>query len=248
MNVLTVGQRLGSGKVAEVFEFGDRVAKLYRSPASKEAAFREAAALALAQSVGLPVPPVRSVQQIGGRWAVIMDRADGPAFAEAGHRDPGRLSAFLAEMVQLHMRVHSQSGARLGTMKARLRANIQVATILGEARRHNLLDRLAALPDGDRLCHGDFHPWNIMGLRGQELLVDWLDAFSGDPAADVCRSYVLMRPHLPDFASAYVDRYGAASGVSRENILRWLPCVAAARLAEGVTDEVDGLMAMVDSM
>jgi hypothetical protein len=87
-----------------------------------------------------------------------------------------------------------------------------------------------------------------MGPPGQELLLDWLDACCGEPAADVCRSYVLMRPHLPDFASEYVDRYSATSGESRETILRWLPCVAAARLVEGVADEVDGLMAMVDSI
>ena len=191
-----LGQLLGSGKVAEVFEFGDLVAKLYRSPASKGSAFREAAALALAQSLGLPVPSVKAVQQIGDRWGVIMDRAEGAAFAEADQRDPHWVPAYLAEMVKLHLRVHSHAGSRLGSMKARLRANIHAATNLGEARQHSLLDQLAALPDGDRLCHGDFHPRNIIGPLGQEILVDWLDACCGEPAADVCRSYVLMRPHL----------------------------------------------------
>jgi aminoglycoside phosphotransferase (APT) family kinase protein len=248
MNARALGQLLGSGKVAEVFEFGDLVAKLYRSPASKGSAFREAAALALAQSLGLPVPSVKAVQQVGDRWAVIMDRAEGAAFAEADQRDPARLPAYLAGMVKLHMRVHSHAGGRLGSLKARLRTNIQAATNLGEARRHRLLDQLATLPDGERLCHGDFHPRNIVGPLGQELLVDWLDACCGEPAADVCRSYVLMHPRVPAFASAYVDRYSAASGEIRERILQWLPFVAAARLAEDVPDEVDGLMAMVDSV
>ncbi len=244
----SLGQLLGSGKLAEVFEFGGLVAKLYRSLASKDTAFREAAALALAQSLGLPVPSVRAVKRFADRWGIVMDRVEGPAFAEAIKREHDRLPAYLAEMVHLHMRVHSQADARLGSMKARLRANIGAATMLGVARQRILLDGLAALPDGDRLCHGDFHPWNIIGPLGHELIVDWLDACSGAPAADVCRSYVLMRPHLPDFASAYVDTYAAASGESRERILRWLPFVAAARLAEDVPDEADGLMAMVDSV
>jgi aminoglycoside phosphotransferase (APT) family kinase protein len=247
MNAQAVGQLLGSGKIAEVFEFGDLVAKLYRSPASKGSAFREAAALALAQSLGLPVPSVKAVQQIGDRWAVIMDRVEGAAFAEADQRDPARRHAYLAGMAKLHMRVHSHAGGRLGSMKARLRANIQAATNLGGARQDRLLDQLAALPDGDRLCHGDFHPRNIIGPLGQEMLVDWLDACCGEPAADVCRSYVLMRPHVPALASAYVDRYSEASGESRERILQWLPFVAAARLAEDVPDEVEGLMVMVNS-
>ena len=248
MNAQALGQLLGSGKVAEVYEFGDLVAKLYRSPASKGSAFREAAALALAQSLELPVPSVEAVHQIGDRWGVIMDRAEEAAFAEADQRDPHRVTAYLAEMVKLHMRVHSHAGGRLGSMKARLRTNILAATNLGEARRQSLLDQLAALTDGDRLCHGDFHPRNIMGPPGQAILVDWLDACCGEPAADVCRSYVLMHRHVAAFASAYVDRYSEASGESRERILQWLPFVAAARLAEDVPDEVDGLLVMIDSV
>jgi hypothetical protein len=248
MSAPALGQLLGSGKVAEVFEFGDLVAKLYRSPALKGSAFREASALALAQSLGLPVPSVKAVQQIGDRWGVVMDRAEGAAFAAADHRDPHRVTTYLTKMVKLHMRVHSHAGVRLGGMKTRLRANILAATILGQARQCSLLDGLATMPDGDRLCHGDFHPWNIMGSLGQEVLVDWLDACCGEPAADVCRSYVLMRPHLPDFASAYVERYAAASGANAESIFRWLPFVAAARLAEDLPSEADSLMAMVDSV
>jgi hypothetical protein len=45
-------------------------------------------------------------------------------------------------------------------------------------------------------------------------------------------------------ASAYVDAYAGIGGASRERILGWLPFVAAARLAEDVQDEADGLMEM----
>jgi hypothetical protein len=36
-------------------------------------------------------------------------------------------------------------------------------------------------------------------------------------------------------------------GESRDRILAWLPVVAAARLVEGVPDEIKGLMAMARS-
>jgi thiamine kinase-like enzyme len=40
-----------------------------------------------------------------------------------------------------------------------------------------LLDGLAALPSiDDRLCHGDFHPFNILGQLGKATVVDWLNA------------------------------------------------------------------------
>ena len=101
------------------------------------------------------------------------------------------------------------------------------------------------MPDGDCLCHGDYHPYNIMGPPGREVVIDWLVACRGEPAADACRSYVLLRPAAPELASAYLDAYAQVGGKSRAAILGWLPFVAAARLAEGVP-EVDELMKMVD--
>jgi thiamine kinase-like enzyme len=128
-----------------------------------------------------------------------------------------------------------------------LAANISQAKMLGETRQRSLLNGLAALPDGDRLCHYDFHPLNILGPLGREVLIDWPNASQGDPAADICRSYVLIRAFAPDMASAYVDAHVAVSSDSRAKILGWLPFVAAARLTEGVPNEVDALMEMAAS-
>ena len=129
-------------------------------------------------------------------------------------------------------------------MKTRLASHIRQASTLSEPRQNTLLAELAAMPDGDRLCHGDFHPYNIMGPLGREVLIDWPNASQGDPTADVCRTYVLLRSVSSELASAYIDTYSQASGASRYAILKWLPFVAAARLVEGVP-EVDDLMEMV---
>jgi aminoglycoside phosphotransferase (APT) family kinase protein len=123
----------------------------------------------------------------------------------------------------------------------------QPGEMLGETRQRSLLNRLAALPDGDRLCHYDFHPLNILGQLGREVLIDWPNASHGDPAADICRSYVLIRTFAPDMASAFVDAHVAVSGDSRARILSWLPFVAAARVTESVPNEVDALMEMAAS-
>jgi aminoglycoside phosphotransferase (APT) family kinase protein len=143
----------------------------------------------------------------------------------------------LEEMVGLHLRIHAKREARLPSLKVRLGARIDQARQLDEDKRARLLAGLKQLPDGDRLCHGDFHPFNIIGAPGASIVVDWLDATSGPPEADVCRSYVLLAPHMPALAEAYLERYASRSGLGREAILRWLPVVAAARLAEGTPDE-----------
>jgi len=239
-----LGALLGVGKEAEVFACGALVVKLYKPTAPKRSAFREAAILAAVESLGLPAPIVHSVRQIGDRWGVLMSRVEGPRFAQSMTHQVETLPARLNRMARLQLQVHSHQAAQFASLKARLAVNIRQTPILSEARRSTLLAELAAMPDGDCLCHGDFHPDNIMGLPGHEVLIDWLDASRGEPAADVCRSYVLLRPVAPEVASAYVDAYSQVSGKSRDEILSWLPFVAGARLAEGVP-EMDELMKMV---
>ncbi|MGK9168567.1 aminoglycoside phosphotransferase family protein [Inquilinus limosus] len=248
MDLPPIGQRLGSGKEAEVFDAGALVVKLYRETATapKRAAFREAAILAQVESLGLPVPSARGVGQIDGRWGIAMTRAEGLSFADAMQRRPEEVSVYLQRMVRLQMDIHSHPGTHLGSLKIRLAANIGRAGTLGEPLKRRLLDRLAALPEGDRLCHGDFRPWNILGPPGREVVVDWLDACAGNPAADVCRSWALIRPVAPDLAAAYVEAYAAAAGESRDRIFAWLPVVAA-RLAEGVPDQAEALLAMAEA-
>jgi hypothetical protein len=244
MSNVALGGLLGSGEQAEVFEYGAMAVKLYKSTAPKRAAFHEAAKMALVESLGLPVPAMQAVQRIGDRWGVVMTRAVGPHFADAIRRQRDQMPLYLEAMAQLQFRVHSHKGTYFPSLKARLAANIQQAEILGETRQSDLLSRLATMPDGDRLCHGDFHPLNILGPIGHETIIDWLDASCGDPAADVCRSYVLIKHPAPEIASAYVDTYAGVSGESRETILNWLPFIAAARLAEGVRNEAAGLIEM----
>jgi len=235
-----IGRRLGAGKEAEVYEYGELALKLYPSQASKAVVFREAANLALLEQLALPTPRVHAAGDYDGRWGLVMDRAYGPSFADrmlAG----ARLSC-IKEMARLHRDLHQRSVSGLPSLKERLAANIRRTDQLDKPSRRQLLSQLDALPDGDRLCHGDFHPWNIHGEAGEVMILDWLDACAGPPAADVCRSYVLIHHVDPATASDYVDAYARLTGLPTADIMAWLPPIAAARLAEGVPAETDNLL------
>jgi aminoglycoside phosphotransferase (APT) family kinase protein len=236
---------LGSGNVAEVFAHGSRVFKLYKHFAAKPAAFREAALHAAVEAMGLPVPRVWSVEEVDGRWGIVFDRIHGPSLAESMRAAPAAVSGYLDTMVPLHLRIHEQTATGFPSVKRRLAASIDAASQLNVARREALLAGLAALPDGDRLCHGDFHPMNILGDAAHPMIIDWPDAARGDPAADCSRSYLLLRIHAADLAEPYLGRYFRLAGIARDSVLRWLPCVAAARLIESVPGEIDRLLAIV---
>jgi aminoglycoside phosphotransferase (APT) family kinase protein len=185
----TIGRVLAAGQRAEVFEWGSRAVKLYRSASSKQVTFREAAIHAAVEALGLPVPTVWSVEQIDGRWGIVFDRVNGVSFAEQMRGDPTAIPRYLQILARLHIRIHAHAVNQFGSLKAWLATSIARATLLEEPRRQLLLNGVRKMPDGDRLCHGDFHPMNVLGDASQPIVIDWPNACRGDPTGDVCRSY-----------------------------------------------------------
>lgn len=240
------GRLLATGNVAEVFEWGDLVLKLYKSSAAKPTAFREAALHAAVETLGLPVPSVWGVKQVEGRWGIVFDRICATSFAEVMRGTPAVIPDYLDRIVHMHRAIHERVVPSFASLKVRLASRIEETKHLDPAHKKSLLKGLAAMPDGDRLCHGDFHPFNILGDLDRPIVIDWPDACRGDPAADLCRSYVLLALHAKEFAEPYLEAYCCLGDVSREAVLAWLPYIAAAKLAEEVPGEIDGLRHLLD--
>jgi aminoglycoside phosphotransferase (APT) family kinase protein len=125
------------------------------------------------------------------------------------------------------------------------------------------LDRLRTLPSGDRLCHGDFHPANILGTLKSPVIIDWGDASRGAPAADVARTLLLLRMgELPPNTSApmrgltaigrglltsrYQSVYRRQSGEHLARLDDWVFVRAAARFYEGIEVEFPRLTRLLE--
>jgi thiamine kinase-like enzyme len=187
------------------------------------------------------------VHEVGDRWGLSFDRVTQKSFAEQMLGNWNDVPRYLERMARLHIRIHSHQAIQFAVLKVALAANIAATTLLKMPRKQELLEAIADMPDGDRLCHGDFHPQNILGDISEPVIIDWLDAGRGDPAADVCRCYVLLKLHAAEIAKAYLDAYCGFSNTDRDTVLRWLPYVSAARLAEDVPGERDGLLEIIDA-
>jgi aminoglycoside phosphotransferase (APT) family kinase protein len=51
---------------------------------------------------------------------------------------------------------------------------------------------LERLPDGEALCHGDFHPGQVTLSEGRAAVLDWNGAKRGDALFDYARTRVLL--------------------------------------------------------
>jgi len=101
------------------------------------------------------------------------------------------------------------------------------------------------MPNGDHLCHGDFHPRDVLGEASQPIVIDWPNACCGDPAANVRRSYLILKLHADEVAESYLDAYCQVVRVRRQIILDWLPYIPAARLAEDAPGEQRTLLEFI---
>jgi aminoglycoside phosphotransferase (APT) family kinase protein len=143
--------------------------------------------------------------------------------------------------------------------REQLKRKIRAAPGLSRAQVKQLLGILKELPDDDRLCHGDLHPANVLLAAGGPVLIDWIDATSGNPLADVARSSIILGGAearaaasdrvLADFVRRFVDfyltHYFELKGSGREEYEAWRPIVAAARLSEGIEDLQEWLLGQV---
>lgn len=240
---MDLGSQVGSGRTADLFAVDDaRVVKLFESGTSAAEARREAHNAEVARDVGLPVPTVHECVTIEGRPGIVMERIDGPSMLSRMDARPWTAVGMARRLAELHASIHASHTAELDSLRDRLAGNVREATLAPDVRDRTLahLDRL---PEGTVICHGDFHPGNVLLAEGGPVVIDWLDARSGHPAADVARTSILLA-----FAGGrrtlvrrlvrrlYLRRYCAITSVTRAEIERWELPVAAARLAEDVPE------------
>ena len=105
-----------------------------------------------------------------------------------------QLPRFARQLAELHVATHNTPGVPdIPPLHERLMHKIRTVKDLPRTVQEASLHALAEMPQGDRLCHGDFHPLNVLLHQGRAAVIDWVDATRGNPLADVARTVVLMQ-------------------------------------------------------
>lgn len=257
-NASTQGLRLiGQGREAEVFECRDgRVLKLLRAPGPSKGLAFEIAALHAARSAGVSVPQAYEEVVIDGRTNLMMERLEGSDLLTIIGQKPwlvfrsGRLTG------EIHARINAaRAPASLPAVRDVVTRGL-ARLAPSEPTLAEWVGRiLAHLPDGDALCHGDFHPGQLMSSGDRYAAFDWSGAKRGDPLFDYARTRVLLsigepppgtqltlqllakvgrRVLLSSYARSY-ERH-TAERVDQARVRRW----EIVNLAARVLDEVPG--------
>jgi len=237
---MNLGEPIAKGNTAAIYLCRGKAVKVFDGGATDEAAAREADKQRYAYALGLPVPRVHGVTRINGNPAIVMEHAAGRSLGELILEDASKAERYMALSVDVQLKIHALEAPGLEPVGDRLRRQIASAPLLSDGQRNALLQKLRAMARGSRLCHGDFHVFNLI-LDGEQMtILDWVDAGAGDARADACRSYLLYAQFSMEAADLYLGLYCGRSGIPPGEILSWLPVAAGARLSENVPSESAG--------
>ncbi|MEV4411325.1 phosphotransferase [Catellatospora sp. NPDC049609] len=260
MSSAALGPVLGSGREADVYAHGAAgVLKLYRPGFGGHRA--EAAALRSLEGHGI-APKLVGIVDRDGRTGLVVERVPGFDMLAQLQRRPWQVLAAARSLAQAHLAVHRVTAAGdIADLRQALSARIRDAA-LPQPLLGYVLGVLDGLPDGDRLCHGDFHPGNVLRAEGRTAVIDWSSAARGVPEADHARTLMLLRwaDPLPDtpavsraviaagrrlLTATYARAYRHGSPPLR-HIRSWLVVHMAARLGEDIPAERAVLLARLE--
>ena len=206
---------------------------------------------------------LRPVKWNWWRWTgargCLFERVEGPTLLQAMAAKPWRIAYYADMMADLHSQMHSASLSWLRDIRGYFLWAIEHGPEgLPEEQRQQVLERLSRMPEADSVCHGDFHPENIVLSRRGPVILDWVTACRGRAAADVARTCMMFKVGKPigamspllelgrrRFLERYLKTYTRKTGMNMAEVDGWMPVIAAARRRENIEGEESYLLEMV---
>ena len=178
----------------KVYRCDEGIAKVFEPSHPKEDVFNEALNQARVEATGLNIPKVKSVNEIDGKWALVIDYKEGKTLEELMQENPDKVDEYMEQFVDLQLEIHSKTAPLLGKLKDKLNRQINsLKDVVDATTRYELLTRLDSMPKHHKVCHGDFNPSNvIVGEDGTLYVVDWAHATQGNASADAAMTYLLF--------------------------------------------------------
>lgn len=260
-------EMIGQGNTAEIYAYeGNKILKLFRDGMPKEAAANEYEKAVFIQTYIPNAPKADEFVKHDECYGIIYERVNGEDLIKVMIKSIPKINSYSRMLARVHREIHQSHVKADGDLltKNKLTDDIEAAEAISDRQKERVISYLNQLPDGDSLCHFDFHPGNIMIQDQEPIVIDWMTACVGNPCADIARTYIILTyGELPSanyfvrklislfqkhVGKVYFREYLRLSQFDEQEIEKWLLPVAAARLREWIPDsEKKALLAFIDT-
>lgn len=180
---------IGIGNTAEVLDQGDgKACKLFYEGYPYNSVEFEYNNAKIMQTMDIPVPKVYELVKVEGRAGIIYEKLEGQSVLEKLLQD-GDVNSLVDKMVNLHKEILEHHTCEVMPYKEFLKSCIGKKTKLNA----DMYNEIESLPEGDYLCHGDYHPGNVwIDANERVLTIDFMNVCCGPWQYDVARTYILI--------------------------------------------------------
>ena len=264
MESLTNLRLLAQGGQALIYEYGEgRVLRVLRNPDDAELLQYEIAITKALLGSDVSVPEVYESLTVDGKPAVAVQRIPGISMLAYMKAHPLKLKTLAHTLAELHIAVSAAHVPGLKPARGRARVLTDKSAVLSLEDKAFVQQLIEALPDGEALCHGDFHPGNILMHDGKHYIIDWFGAYQGDMLSDAAHTYLILKnvPRFPGvsalahvvmklsgvmLAHAYLRSLRGLTDVDMGQFSRWLAVKAAERSFYGMPAEKPLLVRFIE--
>lgn len=253
MKEIALDKPIAHGRTADVYDWDNgHILKLFHNWFELQNIEYELKIARAVHASGVKAPVVKELVQVHGRSGLIYERVAGESMLDMLQQKPWMVLSYASILAVLHAQMHECvfDSAGIPAQRQRLQNKINHADALSTSLKTSLLNALRSLPEGSRVCHGDFHPANVLISGNNATVIDWMDASRGNPLADVARTSIILlgaaeTEEIPNpfikvlvkiFHSIYLRHYFRLRPGGQDEYRFWLPIVAGARLTEGIPE------------
>jgi tRNA A-37 threonylcarbamoyl transferase component Bud32 len=191
---------LAQGGEAVIYDIGDgKIIRVLRV-AGRQQFETEKILYPLLQKNNINVPEIYDYAEIEGRSAQIMQNINGNDMLEYLEHHPFCMNKLVKKLADMHTEVlNIEADSRMNTIKDKINYFLSRSLPTDKKLADFVIKLLEELPDKSNVCHGDFHPGNILMQNGKYYIIDWSGAYIGDSLSDIAHSYLIMKlvPFMP---------------------------------------------------
>lgn len=234
---------IGVGNTATIYEWEEgKVLKLFSRGRTKEEVEIEFHNSIAVRNMTFAKPRAYEMIFYEGSYGIVYDWLKGESLTDWVMRT-GELHKCAVLMAELHKNILKNTSDDVPCYKEFLKFFILNETSMNHQQRDDALYRIDKLPDGNALCHGDFHPGNILISNEETAVIDYMNVCYGDYLYDIARTVFLVeytpvpaeasdREVVAQMKSNLADLYLEEMKVSREMIREYIEVISIIRRYE----------------
>ncbi len=184
---------IGEGANGKVYRIDqDNVVKVYKNADALSEIQHEREVARLALILGVPTAISYDVVRVGASYGSVFELLNARSFAKILAEEPERLDWCVQEYVDMLRKIHSIEvpEGKLPSIKEKALQKIGRMLDVLPAALGEKLERMArAIPESDRMIHGDYHTKNIVLVGDEVLLIDMDTLSVGDPIFELAQMY-----------------------------------------------------------